>query len=367
MKRQKNVTDTDPIAIGLKKSSIKKPLTIAGPCSAETREQVLSIAEQLSHSDISYFRAGIWKPRTRPGSFEGVGSEGLGWLKEVKKTYGLQTCTEVANVKHVYEALKAGIDMLWIGARTTTNPFAVQEIAEALNGVDIPVLVKNPINPDLNLWLGAIERFMLKGITQIGAIHRGFSKYGEQKYRNEPQWQIPIELQQLKPDMPVICDPSHIAGNRDYIAEISQKAMDLDFDGLMIETHHTPKEAWSDAAQQVTPKDLQKILNGLTIREVDPKEISKESLNSLRNEIDDFDTQLLETLKNRMIAVEKIGEFKKANKMTILQKGRWSELLEKNQELAKKYDLDSELVDQILRAVHQGSINLQEKVIAAKK
>lgn len=351
----------------LKKSAIDKPMLIAGPCSAETKEQLLSVASQLKNTGIEYFRAGIWKPRTRPGSFEGVGGEGLQWLQEVKESYGLKTCVEVANVKHVYEALKSGVDMLWVGARTTTNPFAVQEIAEALNGVDIPVLVKNPINPDLNLWIGAIERFMLKGISQIGAIHRGFSKYGEQKYRNEPQWQIPIELQRLHPELPLICDPSHIAGNRSYIKEVSQKAMDLDFDGLMIETHSSPETAWSDSAQQITPETLENIIQSLTIREVNPLEISKESLISLRKEIDSFDNQLLEILKNRMITVEKIGEFKKANKMTILQNGRWTELLEKNLELAEKYNLDVALVDQILRVVHQGSINLQEKVIATNK
>jgi chorismate mutase len=344
----------------------KRPLIIAGPCSAETREQVMATAEAISQSGVAYFRAGIWKPRTRPGSFEGVGSAGLEWLKEVKTTYGIKTCTEVANVKHVYEALKAGIDMLWIGARTTTNPFAVQEMAEALSGVDIPILVKNPINPDLGLWIGAIERFMLKGTTRIGAIHRGFSQYGEQKYRNEPQWDIPIELQRLNPDLPLICDPSHIAGNRALLAEVSQKAMDLNFDGLMIETHTTPDEAWSDAAQQLTPTDLDMLLAELIIREVDPQEVSMESLSILRNEIDSFDEQLLDILRNRMKTVEKIGEFKKNNDMTILQNSRWSSLLERNLQMAQKYDLDEAMVNSILKAVHQGSINLQERVIGGK-
>lgn len=345
----------------------KRPLVIAGPCSAETREQVLATAKALQNSGATYFRAGIWKPRTRPGSFEGVGGEGLEWLKEVKAEYGMATCTEVANVKHVYEALKAGVDMLWIGARTTTNPFAVQEMAEALAGVDIPVLVKNPINPDLGLWLGAIERFMLKGTTRIGAIHRGFSKYGEQVYRNAPQWDIPVELQRLNPEIPLICDPSHIAGNRTLLSEISQKAMDLNFDGLMIETHTTPDEAWSDAAQQVTPDQLNALLKELVIREIDPSNASLESLAVLRKEIDHMDEQLLEILKNRMKTVEKIGTFKKENDMTILQNGRWSSLLEKNLMLAQKFELDEDMVNSILKAVHQGSINLQEKVISSGK
>jgi len=341
----------------------ERPLIIAGPCSAETRDQVMAVAAKMDSSKVDYFRAGIWKPRTMPGSFEGVGTEGLAWLNEVKSTYQIPICTEVANAKHVSEALKAGIDMVWIGARTTTNPFAVQEIADALEGVDIEVLVKNPINPDINLWIGAIERLKRKGLTKIGAIHRGFSKYGKHKYRNEPQWQIPIELKRAHPELTVLSDPSHIGGKREYIAPLSQKAMDLNFDGLMIETHCDPENAWSDAAQQVTPDSLNSILSNLKLSLVNPTMEAQESLVELRNEIDHLDTLLMETLKNRMATVEKIGLYKKANNMTILQNSRWNEILERNSAVAAKFDLDEELVRKILRAIHQGSINLQEKVI----
>ena len=343
-----------------------RPLIIAGPCSAETRDQVLAVASKLDNSKVDYFRAGIWKPRTMPGSFEGVGSEGLEWLKEVKATYNIPICTEVANAKHVKEALDTGIDMVWIGARTTTNPFAVQEIADALEGSDIEVLVKNPINPDINLWIGAIERLKRKGLTKIGAIHRGFSKYGQHKYRNEPQWQIPIELKRIHPELTILSDPSHIGGKRKYIEPLSQKAMDLNFDGLMIETHCDPVNAWSDAAQQVTPDSLKDILANLKLSVESPSVEAQESLAELRNEIDELDTLLMETLKNRMSTVEKIGLYKKANNMTILQNSRWNDILKRNSEMAAKFDLDEELVQKILRAIHQGSINLQEKVIREK-
>lgn len=336
---------------------------IAGPCSAETREQVLAVAEGLQGGHVDYFRAGIWKPRTRPGSFEGVGTEGLDWLREVKQTYGFKVCTEVANVKHVYEALKSGIDMVWIGARTSANPFAVQEIAEALQGVDIPVMVKNPVNADLNLWRGAIERIARAGISDIAGIHRGFSRFGAFNYRNEPKWQIPIGLKQSHPEIPIICDPSHIGGKRAFVQPISQKAMDLDFDGLMIETHTTPDQAWSDASQQVTPADYHALVAGLKLPKVSPKQDSQERLAALRGEIDDFDNQLLDILRNRMEVVQRIAEFKKQHNMTILQKARWSAIEERNAQLAAEFALEEKFVNQLFKAIHQGSIDRQERVM----
>jgi chorismate mutase len=346
-----------------KHSIPNQPLIIAGPCSAETQEQVLAVAEKIDKQKVNYFRAGIWKPRTRPGSFEGVGSIGLEWLKEVRSTYNQAVCTEVANARHVEECLKADIDLLWIGARTTTNPFAVQEIADALKGTDVEVLIKNPINPDLNLWRGAIERIQLAGITKIGAIHRGFSKYGQHKYRNEPQWQIPIELKRTNPELPIICDPSHMGGKREYITPLSQKAYDLSFNGLMIESHCTPDEAWSDAAQQVTPDVFNSILDTLVVSFVSPNSEAQKSLLELRNEIDELDTQMIETIKQRMQVIKKIGLYKKEHQMTILQAKRWTEILEKNTELAKRLDLDTIMIEEILESLHQSSINLQEKVI----
>ena len=349
------------------KKDIDKPLLIAGPCSAETREQVLAVAEQLKDQKVAYYRAGIWKPRTRPGAFEGAGSEGLAWLKEVKETYGMKITTEVANTQHVEECLKAGVDLLWIGARTTTSPFAVQEIAEALEGVDVPVLVKNPVNPDTKLWIGAIERLMKSGITEIGGIHRGFSVFEKKKYRNTPQWQIPVDLQQAFPDMPIICDPSHIGGQRDYIQEISQKAMDLNFDGLMIETHITPDEAWSDAAQQVTPQSLKEIVDSLVIRKVNPENVSMEELTELRSEINHLDDLLLEVLEKRMKISEKIGAYKMRNNMTILQKDRWESLLAKNVERASQFDISESFVKGMFKLIHQESINIQEEVFRRKE
>lgn len=346
-----------------KNSNREKPIVIAGPCSAESKEQVLAVAEGIDRHKVDYFRAGIWKPRTRPGSFEGVGNIGLGWLNEVKSKYNLPVCTEVANARHVYDALKAGIDMLWIGARTSTNPFAVQEIADSLKGVNIEVMVKNPINPDLKLWFGAVERFQLAGIETIGAIHRGFSKYGKHKYRNEPQWQIPIEFKREMPDVPMIHDPSHTGGKREYIAPLSQKALDLNFNGLMIESHCNPDEAWSDAAQQVTPDVLNSIMTGLEVPKVNPNEQAQESLTEMRSEIDEIDGQLLDILKQRMNVVEKIGLYKKANDMTILQNNRWSDIIERTSQLAVENGLDPKFVEKIIKAIHQGSINLQEKVI----
>lgn len=338
-------------------------LLISGPCSAETEEQVLAAAHELKAKGLKVFRAGIWKPRTRPNSFEGIGSEGLDWLKLVKKETGMLVSTEIANVKHVYEALKAGIDILWIGARTSVNPFAVQEIADALKGVDIPVLVKNPINPDLELWIGALERINQAGITRIGAIHRGFSSYEHTKYRNTPQWQIPIELKRRFPELPIICDPSHIGGTRELIAPISQKALDLNFDGLMIESHCNPEKAWSDAKQQITPQALEKLLHNLVKREEKPENISLTDLEDLRFQIDQYDQDLLETLGKRMKAASAIGTYKKENNMLILQANRWDEIVNSRVENGANLELSEKMVKAIFEAIHQESINKQELIL----
>jgi chorismate mutase len=345
----------------------QRPLVLAGPCSAETEEQVMETANQLKQYGIKIFRAGIWKPRTRPNAFEGIGKKGLPWLKRVKDELGMQTATEVANVKHVYDALKAGIDILWIGARTTANPFAVQEIADSLKGVDIPVMVKNPINPDSELWIGALERLNNAGITRLAAIHRGFSIYGKSLYRNHPQWQIPIELKRRIPDLPIITDPSHICGNRDLLFEISQKAMDLNFEGLIIETHINPDKAWSDAGQQITPKVLHELLDGLVMRKADIDNIVlMTTMEDLRHEIDKYDDKLVRILECRMAVSRKIGEYKKKNSITILQTGRWDEILRKRIEEAEKKGLSEEFIIKIFRAIHQESINHQTKVMNSK-
>jgi 3-deoxy-7-phosphoheptulonate synthase len=342
-----------------------RPFLISGPCSAETEEQVMETARQLADlKQISVFRAGIWKPRTRPNSFEGVGTEGLKWLRRVKQETGLLVGTEVANEKHVYEALKYGIDLLWIGARTSVNPFTVQEISDALNGVDIMVLVKNPVNPDLDLWIGAIERIARAGITRIGAIHRGFSSYEKTLYRNQPNWQLPIELRRRIPDLPIICDPSHISGSRLYLHEISQKAMDLNFDGLMIESHIDPSKALSDAAQQLTPNDLKELLSRLILRNAstnDPKLL--DVLGELRQQIDVYDDHLLDLMEQRMKVAETIGQYKKENNITILQSTRWDEIIKKVIVKGQAKGLSSELIDTIFKAIHQESINHQMKVM----
>jgi len=342
-----------------------RPFLISGPCSAESEEQMMETAGELAKiKEVSVFRAGIWKPRTRPNSFEGVGTEGLKWLRMVKQETGLLVGTEVANEKHVYEALKYGIDMLWIGARTSVNPFTVQEISNALNGVDVMVLVKNPINPDLELWIGAIERIARAGITRLGAIHRGFSSYEKTTYRNQPNWQLPIELRRRLPDIPIICDPSHISGTRKYLYEISQKAMDLNFDGLMIESHINPDKALSDAAQQLTPNDLKELLSRLILRSPvasDPKLL--DVLGELRQQIDVYDDDLLDLLEKRMKVAETIGQYKKENNITILQSTRWDEII--NKVVAKGVDkgLSPEIIDTIFKAIHQESINHQMKVM----
>lgn len=335
----------------------RNKMLIAGPCSAESREQVLQIAAQLNEISIDYFRAGIWKPRTRPNSFEGVGSKGLSWLREVKENFAMKCCIEVANPEHVELALKAGIDVLWIGARTTTNPFAVQEIADALKGVKIPVWIKNPINPDLKLWLGAIERIQLSGVEEIAAIHRGFSTYDSGEYRNDPLWEIPLKLKEEIPEMKIICDPSHIAGKREYIPELCQESMRLNLDGLMIESHPDPKKAWTDAAQQINPQQLTEIISDLNW---EPKADCTE-LDILRTCIDRIDDQLIQQLGVRATLSQKIGMYKKQNHLSAIQNKRWEELLKRNQNLGVHRGLSAEYIAEIFEIVHRKSVALQEK------
>lgn len=346
---------------------LEHPLVIAGPCSAETEEQVMKIAHELKDTDVSYYRAGIWKPRTRPGNFEGVGALGLKWLKRVKEETGLKTATEVANRNHVELALEHDIDLLWIGARSTVSPFIVQEIADALKGTDKVVLVKNPVNPDLSLWLGAIERLHEADIKKLGVIHRGFSTYEKSKYRNIPEWQIAIELQSRFPDLPLINDPSHITGKRDMIFDVSQTALDLNFDGLMIETHTDPDNAWSDAAQQVTPARLVQIMEDLRIRKrnvSEPDYIS--DLAKLRMQIDDIDGRLIDQLGNRMKIADQIGALKGEHNVAVLQSTRWNEILGKMVLQGHEKGLSDEFIIKIFKAIHQESINHQELVIKQK-
>jgi len=343
---------------------LNHPLVIAGPCSAETEEQVLKIAHDLKNTDVSVYRAGIWKPRTRPGMFEGVGAMGLKWLEKVKKETGLLTATEVANANHVKLALEHNIDILWIGARSTVSPFIVQEIADALEGTDKIILVKNPVNPDLSLWLGGIERLYSANIKKLGVIHRGFSTYEKTKYRNNPEWQLPIELQNRFPDLPLICDPSHIAGRRDILQDISQTALDLNFDGLMIETHIDPDKAWSDAAQQIKPEVLVKMMEDLKIRKVTNNEVDyKNSLNTLRTQIDLIDHGLLDTLGKRMKVAIDIGKLKKKKNVAVLQTKRWNEILGKMILDGEEKGLSEEFILRMFKAIHQESINHQKKVI----
>ncbi|WP_333878475.1 bifunctional 3-deoxy-7-phosphoheptulonate synthase/chorismate mutase type II, partial [Flavobacterium sp.] len=338
--------------------NLSHPLVIAGPCSAETEEQVLKIASELKDSDVSVFRAGIWKPRTRPGGFEGVGAIGLKWLQKAKAQSGLLMAVEVANAAHVQLALEHDIDVLWIGARTTVNPFAVQEIADALKNTDKIVLVKNPVNPDLALWIGGVERLYNAGIKKLGVIHRGFSTYEKTKYRNIPEWQLAIELQNRFPDLPLICDPSHITGRRDMIQEVSQQALDLNYDGLIIETHIDPDNAWSDAAQQVTPTVLKQIFKDLRIRKVtDDADDYNNRLARLRLDIDEYDARLLEILGKRMKVADKIGALKKEKNVAVLQNKRWNEVLGKMILDGEQKGLSEEFILRIFKAIHQESIS----------
>ena len=340
----------------------KKPLIIAGPCSAETEEQTLDTARQLADLGIKIFRAGIWKPRTKPGGFEGVGSQGLKWLKKVKEETGMYVATEVATHQHVTEALAEGIDMIWIGARTSANPFAMQEIADTLKelNADIPVLVKNPVNPDLELWIGAMQRIYNAGIRQLGAIHRGFSTYGKHIYRNMPQWHIPIELRLRFPEMPIICDPSHIGGRRELIAPLSQDAFDMGFDGLIIESHCNPDCAWSDAAQQLTPEILNFILHTLVIR--DSKQ-STENLTLLRQQIDRIDRELLEVLAKRMQVSRDIGRYKKEHRMSVVQAGRYNDVIRTRLNHGVEMGMGAEFLKTVLLAIHDESVRQQIEII----
>lgn len=338
----------------------KRPVVIAGPCSAETEEQVMETAKDLAKNGVRIFRAGIWKPRTKPGGFEGVGSVGLTWLQEVKKKTGMLVATEVANKQHVEEALNAGVDVLWIGARTSANPFAMQEIADSLVGADVPVLVKNPVNPDLELWIGAMQRIYNAGIRQIGAIHRGFSAYGKHLYRNMPQWHIPIELRRRMPELTLICDPSHIGGKRELVAPLSQQAMDMGFDGLIVESHCDPDSAWSDKSQQVTPEVLNFILNMLVVRDTTQ---TTESLTLLRQQIDQIDNDLLEALSKRMRISREIGQYKKEHSMPVVQTGRYDDILNSRAAAAEELGMNGDFMKTVYQAIHEESVRQQIEVL----
>jgi chorismate mutase len=343
--------------------NLSHPIVIAGPCSAETEDQVMKTAHLLKNTDANVYRAGIWKPRTRPGGFEGVGAIGLPWLQRVKEETGMLVTTEVGNANHVELALKHGVDILWIGARTTVNPFVVQEIADALKGVDIPVLVKNPVNPDLPLWLGAVERFQTAGISQLGVIHRGFSTYNSLHYRNKPKWHLAIELQKEFPNLPLIIDPSHICGRRDTLLDVSQTALDLNYDGFMIETHIDPDNAWSDAKQQITPAQLAQMTIDLKIRlKSSSKEEFQRKLNMYRKELDLLDSNLIELLKDRMGISEQIGRLKHKENVAILQSSRWADILATMTEAADEKGLSKEFVEEIFKSIHVESINIQHNV-----
>lgn len=343
--------------------NLGKPVIISGPCSCETEEQMLETAKRLANQGIDALRAGIWKPRTRPGLFEGIGKEGLSWLVKAGKAIGKPTTVEVATAQHVEDSLEAGVDILWVGARTTVNPFSVQEVADALRGVDVPVLVKNPINPDLQLWIGGLERIHAAGIKKLGAVHRGFSSYEKTKYRNKPVWELPIELRRLHPNMPIIVDPSHICGERSMLQSVSQKALDLDFDGIMIESHRDPDNAWSDAKQQVTPERLGEIVKSLIVRKSQLDDDAENTLEALRQQIDRIDNYMLEIMAERMDIARKIGEFKRDNGITILQTNRWDEIINDRVEKAAKKELTRDFVIEMMDAIHQESIRHQTKIM----
>ena len=342
-----------------------RPMVIAGPCSAETEEQVMETARGLNAFGIHVFRAGIWKPRTHPGSFEGVGTPGLRWMKRVKEELGMRLCTEVATERHVHECIKFGLDMVWIGARTSANPFLMQEIADALRDTDIPVLVKNPVNPDLDLWIGALERLNRAGIRKLGVIHRGFSTSDPMTYRNDPGWRIAIELRTRYPELAFFADPSHMAGDRRYLRELSQRAMDLGLDGLMVESHCDPACALSDAKQQLTPADLQELLESLTVRVgITDSAVYREGIDQLRAQIDVIDENLLKLLQSRMEVSARIGRYKKDHNVAILQAGRWDALLAKVVEKGKERGLSPETVSAVFNAIHDESVRVQNDVLS---
>lgn len=345
-----------------------RPSVVAGPCSAETEEQVLETAKGLKELGINVFRAGIWKPRTHPGCFEGVGIPGLKWLQKVQKEYGLKVAVEVANEKHVYECLKHGVDVVWIGARTTANPFLVQEIADALAGSDVPVLVKNPVNPDLDLWIGALERLYGAGIRKLGVIHRGFSTFDKIRYRNDPHWDIAIELRSRFPKLPFFVDPSHMGGSRDYIQEISQRSLDLGFEGLMVEAHCNPSAALSDSKQQLTPKQLKDMLhNNIVVRDADSESKEwKENIYQLRAKIDVIDENILYALGSRMQISRRIGEYKKDNNVAIVQASRWDSILDKVIEKGHEYGLSEKFLKDVFNAIHEASVEVQNEIISDK-
>jgi chorismate mutase len=354
--------------LGIAAEKSDSPLLIAGPCSVETEAQLDETVKGLAAQGIKMIRGGVWKPRTRPNTFEGVGEIALGWIQKVKKKYEVQFCIEVASPYHVEKALNAGIDLLWIGARTTVNPFNVQEIADSLKGVDIPILVKNPVNPDLSLWIGALERLHQAGIQRLGAIHRGFSSFKHSKYRNTPNWQIPIELKTLFPELPIICDPSHITGNRALLKPISQKALDLGFDGLMIETHPNPDEAWSDAAQQITPAVYQEMIASLVIRRghTDHPDFTSR-LEDIRAQIDQADHDILAAIAHRMSLVKEIGEYKKEHNVTAFQRERWIEIFETRTHWGEMLHLHADFIKELYKLVHDESIRKQTEILNDKE
>ena len=359
IENRRNEMELDLLPLNLQ-SDVKRPFVIAGPCSAETEQQVMETAWQLKRKGCHNFRAGVWKPRTKPGCFEGKGEEALSWLRRVRQETGMLVSTEVATPEHVELCLKYELDFLWVGARTTTNPFAMQALADALQGVDIPVFVKNPVNPDLELWMGAMERLNRAGVQRIAAIHRGFSSYEKSMYRNLPMWQIPIELHRRIPQLPIICDPSHMGGKRELIAPLCQQAMDLGFEGLIVESHCSPNAAWSDAEQQVLPEELDAILSKLVVRD---EYTTTDDLQNLRAEIDQLDDQLMNLLSKRLRICREIGQYKKEHNLTVLQSNRYSEILEKRGKQGVQYGLSAESVANIFEEIHQESVRQQLKII----